>query len=198
MPAPLFTASDYLRAFQAYMPRGRAWPDDPESTMATVLSGYCPAMERMNARACNLIEDAFPETTHELIYEWEDSLGLPDACIGASATMQARRSAVVAKLTGTGGQSKAYFIGYALTLGYAITVEEYTPFRVGQHSMGHALGGDDWAHTWAVVAPETTVVSFTMGKSAMGEPLQSWGNTALECSLRKIAPGHTNLLFVYQ
>lgn len=196
--APLFYASDYLRAFQAYMPRGRAWPDDPDSTMAKTLSGYCPSMERINARSNALIDDAFPATAHELIPEWEDSLGLPDPCIGEASTLQAKRAQVVAKLTGTGGQSKAYFIGYAAALGYTITIEEFTPFRIGQHRMGHTLGDAGWAHTWAVVAPQETVVSFLMGQSATGEPLRSWGNAALQCSLLKIAPAHTELLFIYQ
>lgn len=198
MPAPLFSASDYLRAFQAFMPRGRAWPDDPESIMARTLSGYCPAMERINTRSNALIDDAFPSTSHELLPEWEDSLGLPDTCIGEEATIQKRRSQVVAKLTGTGGQSKAYFIGYAAALGYTVTVEEYSPFRMGQHRMGKPLGDEGWAHTWAVVAPQTTIVSFVMGKSSTGEPLQAWGNAALQCSLEKIAPAHTELLFIYQ
>lgn len=198
MPAPLFTASDYLRAFQAYMPKGRAWPDDTDSTMATVLSGYCPGMERINSRSNALIEDAFPPTAHELLPEWELSLGLPDLCIGEAATLQARRAQVVAKMTGTGGQSKAYFIRYALALGFEVSFQDYTPFRAGQHRMGHPLGDEGWAHTWAVIAPQTTVISFVMGKSATGEPLQSWGNSALQCIFERIAPAHTELLFIYQ
>lgn len=198
MPAPTFTASDYLQAFQAYLPRGRAWPKDPESTMVAVLSGYCPAMERLNTRANHLLTDAFPLLTHELLPEWEASLDLPDPCIGEVSTTQERREQVLAKLTGTGGQSRAYFIGYAADLGYTVTIEEYSPFRMGRHSMGHALGGAGWAHTWAIVSPATTITLFTMGLSATGEPLQAWGNAALQCLLGKVVPAHAKLLFIYQ
>jgi uncharacterized protein YmfQ (DUF2313 family) len=155
-------------------------------------------MERLNTRVNQLLTDAFPRLTHELLPEWEDSLGLPDPCIGEVSTTQERRAQVLAKLTGTGGQSKAYFIGYAADLGYTITIEEYSPFRMGQHGMGQPLGGHDWAHTWAVVAPATTVTPFTVGLSATGEPLQAWGNASLQCLLEEIAPAHTELLFVYQ
>lgn len=180
------------------MPRGRAWPDDSDSAMAKTLSGYCPSMERTNARSNALIDEAFPATSIELVPEWESSLGLPDTCTGEVSTLQARRSQIVAKLTGTGGQSKAYFINHAANLGYTVTIQEYSPFRVGQHSMGGTLGDSEWAHTWAIVAPSTTVIQFSMGKSYMGEPLQSWGNDILQCAMEKIAPAHTNLLFIYQ
>jgi uncharacterized protein YmfQ (DUF2313 family) len=51
-----------------------------------VLSGFTPAFERLTARANNLLIDAFPGSTYELLPEWEATLGLPDPCAGEAPT----------------------------------------------------------------------------------------------------------------
>jgi uncharacterized protein YmfQ (DUF2313 family) len=197
MSAPNYQASDFLTVLQALMPRGLAWPRDPSSVMTQVLAGLSPTWQRHTEQNNNLLVDAFPATAVQLLPEWEAALGLPDPCAGASPTLQGRQAQVVARFAGSGGQSIPYFVQYAQTLGYAITVTEFTPFRMGQQTMGCQLGGPDWAFTWQTNAPLNTLTSFRMGLSAMGEPLESWGNAVLQCELNEIKPAHTYLNFAY-
>lgn len=197
MAAPNYQASDFLSAMQALMPRGLAWPRDPTSVMARVMSGLAPTWVRHTQQNNNLLIDAFPATSVQLLPEWEATLGLPDPCAGESPTLQGRQAQVVARFAGSGGQSVPYFTQYAAALGYAVTVTEYTPFRMGQQSMGGQLGTQDWAFTWRVNAPAQSLTYFSTGQSYMGQALASWGNAVLECEMNKIMPAHTVLMFAY-
>lgn len=197
MGAPLYQSSDYLNALLSLMPRGRVWPKDPESVQAQALACFTPTFVRSNQDANNLLVDAFPSTSDNLLPEWESALGLPDPCAGEAPTLQQRRAQVVARLTNNGGQSIAFFIAYAASLGYTVTVTQFTPFRMGQQRMGCQLGTQDWAFTWRVNAPAETITYFSMGQSYMGQPLASWGNAVLECELNVIKPAHTYLNFAY-
>ncbi len=198
MADPTYRAADYLTALQALLPRGRAWPRDPDAVQTKALSGLTPAYERSDTAARQLLQDTFPATAYAMLPEWEQSLGLPSICTGQLATIQARRNAVVAALTNYGGQSASYFIGQAAKLGYTVTVTNYAPFRVGQNRVGQPVGIVDWAHTWSINATLNTVTAFRTGQSAVGEPLNSWSNQLLECTLSAIKPAHTVLQFHYQ
>lgn len=197
MRAPAYTADDYLAALQALMPRGRVWPRDPDAVQTDFLSGLAPSCERVSDRANQLLVDGFPETTNELLTEWEQSLGLPDPCAGASPTLQARRAQVVARFAGGGGQSVPYIISYAANLGYTITITQFVPARVGLLHAGDPLNGPDWAFAWRVNASTYTLLPFRAGISAAGEPLSFNGNAVLECELKAIAPAHTTVFFKY-
>jgi uncharacterized protein YmfQ (DUF2313 family) len=195
MPAPNYSASDYLQALQALLPRGRVWPRDPDAIQTQVLSGFTPEFARVTARANNLLVDAFPGTTYELLPEWEATLGLPDPCAGSSPSTQQRVAQVVARLTATGGQSVAYFGAVAAALGYAITITQFSPSRFGR-PFGLPFGGTAWAFAWQVNAPTFTINRLQFGGS-FGTPFASWGNNVLQCELQRIAPAHTTLLFSY-
>lgn len=197
MLAPVLTSADFLRAFQALMPRGRVWNTDPDSIQTKAASGLTPSYAAQTARSNNLLVDAFPATTYELLPEWEATLGLPDPCAGTSPSTQARRNQVVARLANSGGQSATYFKRLASDLGYAIDVINHAPFRCGQSTAGQPVGGQDWSHTWSVYAATNTVVRFAAGRSSAGDPLGSWGNSVLECEIRAAAPAHALVLFTY-
>jgi uncharacterized protein YmfQ (DUF2313 family) len=197
MRAPAYTAADYLAALQGLLPRGRVWPRDPDATQSKGLSGLAPIYERNNARANHLLDEALPSKSYELLPEWESTLGLPDPCAGPSPTVQGRRSQVVARFTNGGGQSKPYFINFAASLGYTITITQFTPAKAGMLRAGQPVCGPDWAHAWRVNAPVHTVHPFLAGSSAAGEPLSSSGNAVLECELQAIKPAHTTLFFQY-
>lgn len=198
MAAPNYAASDFASAIHALMPRGLVWPRDPTAVQAQVIAGLSPTWQRHTAANNQLLVDAFPATAVELLPEWESTLGLPDPCAGESPTLQGRQQQVVARLTNSGGQSIAYFISYAKTLGYTVTVTEFTPFRVGQQAMGSPVANQDWAFTWQINSPLNTVAHFETGQSYVGQALASWGNAVLQCELMAIKPAHTYLNFAYQ
>jgi uncharacterized protein YmfQ (DUF2313 family) len=190
-----YTAPDYLAAMLALGHRGRAWPIEPDTVRAAAMTGLTGAYVRSGARAVNLITDAFPKTTIELLPEWEKSLGLPDICETDASTLQSRQAAVTARFVAAGGQSIDYFVSVAAALGYTITITEFRALRFGD-PMGTPMYSPPWVHVWQVNAPLFTVSSIRFG-DFMGEPFRSWGNTALQCTLRRLAPAHTVLQFNY-
>lgn len=191
------SAADYASLLRQLLPPGRAISTDRDGNLEQLLQAMAEEFARIDGRATNLLNEA-PDTTTELLFDWERVAGLPDNCSGSLAdTMQGRRAALVAKLTSVGGQSEAYFIAVAKALGYDISITTFRPFKAGMSAAGDAVYGDDWVYVWQVVAPATTVVEFKAGQSAAGEPLRSWGNEALECKINQLKPAHTKVLFSY-
>lgn len=192
----MLLAADYLQALQSLMPRGRVWPKDPASTQWRALSGLTPTYERQTVRANFLLSDAFPVTPFELLPDWESSLGLPDPCAGLSPTIQARQQQVAARFIAGGGQSTGFFISLAATLGYVLTITQFTSSHFGQ-PFGNPFCNTTWDHVWQVNAPTFTVQHFTFGQSGMGEFFSSFGNTVLQCEIQRLAPAQSTVLFSY-
>jgi uncharacterized protein YmfQ (DUF2313 family) len=197
MSAPALTTANFLAALQSLLPRGRVWPKAADAVQTAYWQGIAATYETQTERANGLLVDAFPASTYELLPEWEATLGLPDPCAGIAPTIQERRAQVVARFANSGGQSIAFFTQFASDLGFAITISEFAPFRMGQSRMGQQLGNTDWFFTWATNAPLNTETFFRVGQSTMGEPLAIWGNTVLECEFTAVKPAHTILQFRY-
>lgn len=192
------SANEYLEQLKLLLPPGKALPRETGTSLDTLLDGIAQELARLDARGEDLIGEANPSSTSELLTDWERTAGLPDNCSGTlDSTVQGRRQSLLAKLTSTGGQSKQYFIDVAAALGYEVTISEFRPFRAGLSHAGDDLTNGDWIYTWRVNAPETTTVSFRAGQSSAGEALRIWGNETLECKINKLKPAHTIALFAY-
>ncbi len=181
-PAPTWSDQDFLAALQALMPRGRVWPRDPLAVQTQTLAGFAGTFVRLALAAAQLVVDAYPATTVNLIAEWEETLGLPDPCAGPAPTLALRQMQVTEKFAGRGGQSVPYFIGLAASLGYPITITEF---------------GAANPHHWQVNAPTISVQYFRAGSNSAGDPLVSGGNAVLECLFNELKPAHTTLSFAY-
>lgn len=191
MPAPTFSAVDYFWQFQRLLPRGRVWHRGWGTDQAAQLLTLMPTWSRLSARANDLLADAFPCTTTDLLPEWEASLGLPDPCVQPPpSTIQERVNAVCAKFTSRGGQSVDYFIAICATLGFeGVTIDEFPPASPTDPGQ---------VYTWRVnIYAATSTIWFRAGVSAAGDPLASWGSNVLECTLEALKPAHTTILFAY-
>lgn len=192
------SAAEYREQLKALLPPGQAFPREHGTTLDSLLDGMAQELARVDGRGIRLAFEANPSQTSELLADWERVARLPDKCTGTpEETLQGRRQALTAKLSSTGGQSAAYFIGVADALGYTVTIDEFRPFRAGRSAASDALTNGDWLFTWRVNAPAVTVIPFRAGLSAAGEPLQAWGNDALECKINQLKPAHTIALFAY-
>ncbi len=197
MPSINYSPADLFGVLQRLLPRGRIWPRDPDSVQSGLLATLTPTYARLLARDNNLIVDAFPRTTVELLPEWEASLGLPDPCSGLDPTIATRQARVFARFAYSGGQSVPYFVAYAAQFGFLITIQEFIPARYGQAVYGSPYYGSDWAYVWRVHASAITVTPAQYGKAYWGDPYSTWATTALPCELNRIKPAHTVLQFSY-
>lgn len=191
------SAADYLQQLINLSPQGLAWPTDPNSNWVKLLDALAQTLARIDTQAVLLSNEAFPDTTTQLLPDWERVAGLPDNCSSLGDTYEIRRFNLITKLTNAGGQSIQYFINYAATLGYTITITEFIPFMVGRSHVGDPICGKDWWFAWEIHAPLNSIVYFRADSGAAEEPLESWGNTRLECEINNIKPAHTIALFAY-
>ena len=198
------SAAAYGAQLAALLPRGRAWPREDGSMLIRLMQAEAEELARIDGRVSDLVEELDPRTALELLDEWERVAGLPDVCIAAPDSIAERRAAVQARITGLGGQTRDYFIDLAAEVGFAITIDEFQPFRAGSRA-GDPLYGEDWAHTWRVnVQPPAvddgrglSIRYFRAGESSAGERLVGFGSLDLECIIRRAAPAHSIVIFAY-
>ncbi len=194
--SPELGEAEFLASLQNLLPPGKAWTRDAGMVLTDLLTAFAAGWARIHSRARELLVEAFPDTTEELLPEWEASLGLPDPCAGPLPSVSLRRAQVVERLTNPGGQSVPYFIRFALALGYEITITEFAAYTVGR-PIGVPIYGEAWSHAWEVSAPEFTVHYFLAGVDTAGTPLAYWNDTILACEMQRIKPGQTFLFFTY-
>lgn len=194
-------AAAYRDQLAQLLPPGRAWTRTADSDMGRLLAALADELARVDGRAANLVEEADPRTTLELLSDWERVAGLPDNCTGTSGTVSERRIALLSKLTQIGGQSIPAMAMLAARLGYVVEIAEFAPAVVGLGA-GDELTGDAWAHAWLVevlIDEESYLASYAefVAGSASGDPLRSVGALDLECVLGRVKPAHTHIVFVY-
>ena len=189
------TTDDYLAQLQALLPQGPAWPRDAGATLTKLLRAMADELARVDSRAGQLIDETDPRTTNELLADWKRVAGLPDSCVTAAQSTAQRRAALHAKLTTLGGQSTAYFIALAASLGYTVTITEFEQHTVVD-DVEHPLYSHPWQFAWQINAPQDTVGTLSV-TDTVADPLAWWGNELLECVIRRIKPAHTHVLFAY-
>lgn len=188
---------EYREALAGLLPTGGAWPRDPGSSLMRFLASLAAEMERLDARAAQLLAETDPASTTELLPDWERVVGLPDPCVTLAQTVAERRLALEGRLTSVGGQSRRFFIELASRLGYSITIDEFASSAAAT-AAGITFTGDEWASTWRVNVPTiVSITPFRAGAGAAGEPLRAWSNEVIECQFVRYKPAHTRVLFAY-
>lgn len=197
------SAPDYATQLRSLLPRGLAWEMAPDGVLSGLLLALGQEFARIDARAGALLEEADPRTALELLPDWEQVAGLPDACTGAPEEVYERQVALHQKLTGIGGQSRADFVELAAGLGYAIEIEEHRPFMVGDR-IESPLSGEAWAFAWTVrvrpfegVFEEADFLAYFRAGDPVERRLVGFGQIDVECVIRRAAPAHTTVLFAY-
>jgi uncharacterized protein YmfQ (DUF2313 family) len=162
-----------------------------------LLSAFSQEFARVDQRIDDLIDEADPRTTLEMLPDWERLAGLPDPCVTSEQTVEQRQSALVSKLTMQGGQSRAYYIQTAEDLGYpAATIEEYFPFTCESYC-DEFLNSIADRHTWTIFLPSDGGFEVMTCESPCDSFLQSFGDEVIECRINQYKPAHTKVLFAY-
>ena len=223
------TADEYAQAFAALLPTGPAWPREPESELQIVISGMAeiwgdPANRpdadtqvSVDGRAADfLITEADPRVTLELLPDWEKAFGLPDECLAEPVTIEARHNALINRYTMLGSGAPAFFVAQAANIGYAIAIEEHSPYMCGISRVGDTRPSDPNAVSvnfrwefgdptmrfyWTVLILHPRLSWFRVGQGGgqVGvDPMLRIGlATDLECLIRRIQPGHGSVFFDY-
>nr|WP_256489424.1 putative phage tail protein [Dyella lutea] len=190
------TVDQYAEHLRALLPPGRALDDGSDGELTLLLQALAAEYARVDGRGDVLIDESVPASTTELLADWERMADLPDNCTPAGQSVDARRAALIARLTSNSGPSIPYLLSLAESLGYAVNIVERHARRYGD-ALGDYYGGTDWQFVWEVHAPLNSVVYRRFGNSAYGEAYATWQNDVLECVMRQHAPAHTIVNFIY-
>lgn len=199
MPGPR-SADDYRQAAQQLLPPGRLFQIQPGSNLDKLLSFFAQEPARIDAAAFNLLNEAHPETTFDMLPEWNAETMLPDDCAPAVQTTQQQRDALIQKLTENDTVTLAFLQAVAAQIGFAVT-----PVKMHRRLFGNLYGGnvygtpygsEEWNYVIQINAGMTNVQFRFYGSAAYGEAYASWGNTLLECVLNKLI-GVGRLQFIY-
>lgn len=129
------SADDLLSQILALTPRGPAWGTDEAGDgrgASPVQRSFWRAIAAFAADHLGLdwaaATQTFPSAITYTLPDWERELGLPGPCASGVGGQPVRLAAVRAKFSSYGGQSPAYFVCLAYSLGYPVTIEEPTQF----------------------------------------------------------------------
>ena len=173
----------YRALLKKLLPPGAAFNRGTGTNLSSLLDGMAEEPARVHDRVGDLMLETMPDTTTEMLAEWETAWGLPDQCTGALDTLAERRAALLARMVHVGQQSPGFFVRVAQTLGYSIVIEEN-------------VGGS--AYVWRIVSSIITAPVYARAGSARsGDPIRTWGGDMLECAMRALNPAHLDLLFAY-
>jgi uncharacterized protein YmfQ (DUF2313 family) len=207
----------FTRLIKGLLPLGRAWETVREDAI-NLFPGLAVEFCRIKDRAKDLLTEIDPGTSTELLEDWETLLGLPDDCTPATTDLIERRTQARQKLAAVGGISADFYEQVADDLGFEAFVSDAHPFKVGHSVVGdflyNSLEDRDifkagftvgeylynwrWDFCFIVNVEATTVEAFEVGNNVVGDPLVSFGNELLECTIAKLKPAHTCSFFTFR
>lgn len=198
------------------LPKGKLWRPKEQPVFNKVLESTAQELCRVDDRVQQMFLEVDPRTAteEESLDTWEGVLGLPDECTPDSQNENERQVQATQKLTNIGGLSKSYYEFLAAQLGFPTTVVTNTlPFVAGSRAgdrltnffdntfvagspAGMQLREVGWRYYFEVELPATAASIFTAGSLA-GDPLRSFSNPLIECTIKKNKPAHAGVLFQF-
>ena len=195
------TANEYVGMLKELLPPGPGWPrGDSTSLYAMMFEVWAIELARIDSRANALITEADPRFAIETFPEWLQEWGLPDECLklwGATDINTLRRL-LIWKMTTVGCQTPQFFIDLAAMFGYLIVIDEFSGYSV-MSRVNDVLADGIWPHTWRVnvIGGSNNTLQWHEVTGETNEALAWWGDSVIECLIRRYAPAHTTLYFGY-
>jgi uncharacterized protein YmfQ (DUF2313 family) len=183
----------------SYLPPGKAFMAKklPESNLYKFLKACALSYIVMDDNIQGLFLELDPTTTEDLISEWEQEFGIPDACLDVETTLEERRANVLAKITMDGVTTVEDFERLADVYDMPIVVtpgfdETALPFVLGQS----VLGGSVSLFTMFVDFPKEFSINklpFTLGLDKLG----TFNSNVVECLFNRVKPVNVQALYRY-
>src|ERR1019366_5136957 len=212
--------ADYASGWFNLLPQGSAWPRLTDTVLYNFILGQSGIWGNtprigVDGRGADFLQfEADPRATVEMLTDWETAWGLPDIILTQPKTVEARQKALWNRYTMLGAQSPGFFVQQAKNIGYAIKIEEHSPFMCGISSCGdtRSAGNDSWFR-WELSGAVGGNIRFYWDVQVLN-PRLSWfrcgsGQCGIDPSLRigiyedlealmhRYAPAHTSLSFDY-
>lgn len=191
---------DYDLALTHLLPPGPAWNRATGSPGSAVLTSGASQLQRIDALAMKLIEEADPRTCAETFEDWLRVYGIPDECmIGIEDLTDDQKRQALLLLVRRSGLTHDFYDELGAIFDIDVDTGAYDPFRVTSR-VDSPIWGTDWAHAYVIVVRTSLTSSKNLFRttSRADERLASWGISFLECLVRKNAPAHAEVIFEYE
>ena len=191
---------DYDQALTNLLPPGPAWNRATGSPGSAVLTSGASQLQRIDALAMKLIEEADPRTCAETFEDWLRVYGIPDECmIGLDDLTDEQKRQALLLLVRRSGLTHDFYDELGAIFDIDVDTGAYDPFRVTSR-VDSPIWGTDWAHAYVIVVRTSLTSSQNLFRttSRADERLASWGISFLECLVRKNAPAHAEVIFEYE
>jgi len=205
----------YTSLIKNLLPKGKLWKPQVQPVFNQYLRALAEEFCRVEQRVLDMLFEADPRQTLELLEDWQRLLGLPDSCTFETLDLNELREQIVQKLTNVGGLSANFYEFIGEQLGHDITVEDYLNFRAGFSKAGdpltnyfneHFVAGSPagefltnigWKFYFKVEMPVTAAEVFEAGDVA-GTPLREFTNPLIECTMMRLKPAHAAVFFTFK
>lgn len=191
----------WLASLQALLPPGRALTREPDANLSKLLESAASMFASAESLAVDLRnQSADPLIATGMLPDWERLLGLPDDCtITLPLTTVDRQRLAFARLTEQGGQSRAYFIALAASLGEpGVTItDRFRPMNCNSNCNASIYSNAD-RFVWIVNVPRSANELRGMNSNSnCNEALGTLRLSLAECPITERKPAHTTVLFKY-
>lgn len=187
-------------ALQALLPPGDSLTREPGAKLTQLLDAFAAMLGRAQERLEDLaVQSSDPLQASEMLADWERLLGLPDDCmVGLQLSLDERRAIALQRLTELGGQSRAYFIDLATSLGEpGCTITEFRPMTCND-DCNDALYSEADRFVWRVNIPHPAANLRNMTcNDDCNDALQIYRPSLIECPISERKPAHTIVQFAY-
>lgn len=188
------TVENQTQSLAMYMPSGRLFEAKTvqDSNFRQLLRGLSGELFTAQGYLTTLEQEYLPDQTTLFLNEWEQALGIPDACFSGEGTIIERRRDIIVKLSSLGVQTANDFEALALVYGVVVEVtalseEALPPYPVPFNPVSFPearytiiVSGDDIAGN---VPPYAVPFDLDVGE------------TILQCLFEKLAPENCKVIF---
>lgn len=185
----------WTNAIMAQLPRGVIWSREPSLDLYKYASGYAPRLQAVEVSANGLLAEMRPESTFQMLPDWEWYLGLPECNIDRP-TFEQRRDAVTEKNYRKGGLQGWNIEKLAADLGFDIEFQEIFPHHC-LRGCTYPLYEDKYRHLIRIYVKGITQAYATCLDDCL-TPLVSESAVILECTLNKFKMGGKYYEFIYE
>ena len=180
------------------LPPGEGLARDLDSVFAGVLAAPAAGIAAAEQAAMRLSDEIQPGLADALLEDFQRVLG-PDPCGRDQLLLSLGdvRTLTASRWIARGGQTPAYFIALAASLGTNITIDEQTIARCGRAACGDELATDPEQFIWVVNLPASRLIDPMCAAAECGDLLGDFAPNLCECAIRLAAPAHTTVVFSY-
>jgi len=194
------TVEDYQHQLKQLHPRGKLWTSllRDDSVYSKFLKGIATEFARIDGRVSDLLDEADPRSTVELLPGWEQGFDIPGVCGYMGASVEERQQILTSKVIEEAKDSNQELIDVAERIDFApASITEYESHSVDSN-VDMPLYDENQRFVITLLATEKPVNAFNVDDdvdNSLGEFLP---REKLICAIRERAPAHIFVLFEFQ